>query len=110
MAGATGYGYKQTLRGILGTRIGDLGEVGRLKKVLNAVMLAHYYQEPEIQDLATFIEDSSGQAQVTEANVLVFCGLHFVADTVKIRNPTAVRSVVDLLHLGSSQQSSGVGG
>src|SRR6218665_3818570 len=74
-------------------------EIDRLRKERNAVILAHYYQKPEIQDLADFVGDSlelSRKAAATDAEVIAFCGVKFMADTAKILSPQKIVVLPDL--------------
>ena len=74
-------------------------EIDRLRKDRNAIILAHYYQKPEIQDLADFVGDSlelSRKAAATSAEVIAFCGVRFMADTAKILSPEKIVVLPDM--------------
>jgi quinolinate synthase len=75
------------------------GEIERLRRERNAVILAHYYQKPELQDLADFVGDSlelSRKAQETDADVIAFCGVRFMAETAKILSPEKIVVLPDM--------------
>ena len=76
-----------------------LAEIDRLRKERNAVILAHYYQTPDIQDLADYVGDSlqlSQMAAETDADVIAFCGVKFMADTAKILSPEKIVVLPDM--------------
>ena len=87
------------VNGTAGTREAIMADIQRLKRERNAVLLAHYYQAPDIQELADFVGDSLALAQAADrskADVILFCGVHFMAETAKILNPERTVLLPDL--------------
>ena len=92
-------GHEMSIETKLPTGEDLLAEIDRLRKERNAVILAHYYQKPQIQDIADFVGDSlelSRKAAETDAEVIAFCGVKFMADTAKILSPEKIVVLPDM--------------
>src|SRR3546814_14729113 len=98
-------------RGGIGGSLAGLdlrAEIDRLRKERNAVILAHYYQKPELQDIADFVGDSldlSRKAAATDAEVIEFCGVRFMAETAKILSPAKPVVLPDMADWSSLEDS-----
>src|SRR5438093_232803 len=106
---APGVNFGSSRTGTLSRSSSDLAqELRELARERNAVILAHNYQVPELQEAADFVGDSLGlsyQAAKTDADVILFCGVHFMAETAKIINPTK-RVILPDLEAGCSLSES----